>query len=49
MGGVSVSPARDPLESSLELLQEQVEMPHSERTEARQQYFKMLWQIQMKE
>ena len=46
---VSVSPAQGPLESSLQRLQEQVKMPNSERTEARQQYLKTLLQMQMKE
>lgn len=42
-------PSQDPLESSIQLLQEQVEIPNSELTEVKGQYFKTLWQTQMKE
>lgn len=42
-------PSQDPLESSIQLLQEQVEIPNSELTEVKGQCFKMLWQTQMKE
>ena len=42
------SSTQDPQQSSLQLLQKQVKIHNSELTEVKQQYFKMLWQIQMK-